>query len=200
MNLFNTTYAQAENFRPSTFMDFIRIEINTLAQLLSNSKQGDTESFSEISHHVRNISYSYFLSKYHLKKIINKDDVDDLTNNVYLAFAEQYQTIRNLTNWLRRVLFLTFIKWYKSQKVSLTTELHNNLKDSDQEQICSDLLDVNKILEVLETLSEDKQTILKLRFWGGLKFAEIGEALNKKEVTVKKMFYRTLAEIKSQLE
>ena len=46
-------------------------------------------------------------------KIRNIDDVDDLANNVYLSFAEQYQNIENLEFWLRRVLFLNFVSWYK---------------------------------------------------------------------------------------
>ncbi len=60
--------------------------------------------------------------------------------------------------------------------------------------------DVNAILQVLDTLSEEKQEIVKMRFWGDLKFAEIAEKLNKNEAAIKKMFYRTIEEIKNKLE
>jgi RNA polymerase sigma factor (sigma-70 family) len=62
------------------------------------------------------------------------------------------------------------------------------------------MIDAESVLSMLSTLSEEKQDIVKLRFWGDLKFNEIAEKLNKNEAAVKKMFYRTLLEIKDKLE
>lgn len=64
----------------------------------------------------------------------------------------------------------------------------------------SALIDAESVLTILNTLSEEKQEIVKLRFWGDLKFSEIAEKLNKNEAAVKKMFYRTLLELKDKLE
>ena len=55
-------------------------------------------------------------------------------------------------------------------------------------------------LSVLEKFSEEKQEIVRLRFWGDLKFSEIADKMNKNEAAVKKMFYRTLKEIKEKLD
>jgi RNA polymerase sigma factor (sigma-70 family) len=63
----------------------------------------------------------------------------------------------------------------------------------------SNMIDAESALSVLNTLSEEKQEIVKLRFWGDLKFNEIAEKLNKNEAAVKKMFYRTLLEIKEKM-
>ncbi|RPI76262.1 MAG: sigma-70 family RNA polymerase sigma factor, partial [Ignavibacteriales bacterium] len=60
-------------------------------------------------------------------------------------------------------------------------------------------VDAEKILSVLDTLSEDKQKIIKMRFYEDLKFAEIAEILYKSEDAVKKMFYRTIEELKNKL-
>ena len=62
----------------------------------------------------------------------------------------------------------------------------------------NDKLDAEKILSVVDTLSSDKQKILKMRFWEGLKFAEIAESIGKSEDAVKKMFYRTIEELKNK--
>jgi len=62
------------------------------------------------------------------------------------------------------------------------------------------LIDAESVLNILNTLSEEKQEIVKLRFWGDLKFNEIAEKLNKNESAIKKMFYRTLLELKDKLE
>jgi len=149
---------------------------------------------------VREISYSYFLSKHRAHKITNKDDVDDLATNVYIAFAEQYHKIENIENWLRRVLFLTFVRWYKQNNQRRTIELKEDITADDSNLRTDERFDVNAILKILDTLSEEKQEIVKLRFWGDLKFSEIAEKLNKNEAAIKKMFYRTIEELKNKLE
>ena len=157
-------------------------------------------AFSKLSGFVRQIAYSYYLSKHHQKRIINVDDVDDLTQNVYLSFAEQYQNINEPEKWLRRVLFLNFIRWYKSEKGRTFTQLRESIPAPDKTAESSMMIDAESILSILDTLSEEKQEIVKLRFWGDLKFHEIAEKLNKNEAAIKKMFYRTLLEIKERLE
>lgn len=62
-----------------------------------------------------------------------------------------------------------------------------------------DKVDADKILSILNSLSEEKQKILKMRFWEELKFSEIAENLNKTEDAVKKMFYRTIDELKNRI-
>lgn len=149
---------------------------------------------------MRQISYSYFLSKHKSHKITNKDDVDDLANNVYITFAEQYDKVDVIENWLRRVLYLTYIRWYKLNNQRRTLELNEDIAANDTNVRTDEGFDVNAILKILDTLSSEKQEIVKMRFWGDLKFAEIAEKLNKNEAAVKKMFYRTIEEIKNKLE
>jgi len=149
---------------------------------------------------VREISYSYFLSKHRAHKIVNIDDVDDLATNVYISFAEQYHKIDAIENWLRRVLFLTFVRWYKQNNMRRTIELNEEITADDSNLRTDEGFDVNAILKILDNLSEEKQEIVKLRFWGDLKFAEIAQKLNKNEAAIKKMFYRTIEEIKNKLE
>lgn len=149
---------------------------------------------------MRDISYSYFLSKHRSQKIANKDDVDDLATNVYISFAEQYHKIDNIENWLRRVLFLTFVRWYKQNNQRRTIELNEDITADDSNLRTDEEFDVNAILKILGTLSDEKQEIVKLRFWGDLKFSEIAEKLNKNEAAIKKMFYRTIEELKIKLE
>jgi len=126
--------------------------------------------------------------------------VDDLTQNVYLSFAEQYQNVNEPEKWLRRVLFLNFLRWYKSENNKTFSSLKENLPAPDKFSEAADIIDVERVLNLMNTLSEEKQEIVKLRFWGDLKFNEIAEKLNKNEAAVKKMFYRTLLELKEKLE
>ena len=132
--------------------------------------------------------------------MLNIDDAEDLTQTVYLSFAEQYQNIKEIEKWLRRVLFLNFVKWYKTNKRKSTYPLKENIPAPDYSNESSMLVDTDTILSVLDTMSEEKREIVKLRFWGDLKFTEIAEKLNKNEAAVKKMFYRTLLDIKDKLK
>lgn len=140
------------------------------------------------------------MSKYRAGKIINKDDAEDLTTSVYLAFAEQFEKIDNIENWLRRVIFLTFVRFYKRNTTHRTYELNERTAAENTNQQAENSFDIEAIRKVLHELSEEKQEIIQLRFWGELKFQEIAERLNKSEAAVKKMFYRTVEEIKDRLE
>lgn len=184
------------NFRKLNYINFSQKELD---ELFKSAQNGDSKAFENLSGYVRHISYSYFLSKHHQGKIASKDDVDDLANNVYISFAEQYQRVENIEFWLRRVLFLSFINWYKKNKSQKTLELNEAYYIESKETNPGDNVDVQKIISLLKTLSDDKQKIFKMRFWEELKFSEIAENLNKSEDAVKKMFYRTIEELKNKL-
>ncbi len=180
-------------------LNYINFKQNEIKDLFADAKGGDSTAFNKLSGIIRNISYSYFISKLRHGKIPNYDDVDDLSNNVYLSFAEQYHKIENLENWLRRVLFLTFVSWYKKSKKRKTFELDEAYKLEQTDENPAVKIDAEKILSILNSLSKDKQQIFKMRFWENLKFAEIAENIGKTEDAVKKMFYRTIEEVRGKI-
>ncbi len=92
------------------------------------------------------------------------------------------------------------MRWYKQNNQRRTIELNEDITADDSNLRTDEVFDVNAILKILDTLSGEKQEIVKLRFWGDLKFSEIAEKLNKNEAAIKKMFYRTIEELKNKLE
>lgn len=97
-------------------------------------------------------------------------------------------------------MFLTFVRWYKLLKAKRTYELNEEITADDSSIKTDEGFDLGVVLKALDTLSPDKQEIIKLRFWGDFKFFEIAEKLNKNEAAVKKMFYRSIEELKNKLE
>ena len=97
------------------------------------------------------------------------------------------------------MLFLNFVRWYKTNKSKSHSPLKESIPAPNNFSDSSNMIDAESALSVLNTLSEEKQEIVKLRFWGDLKFNEIAKKLNKNEAAVKKMFYRTLLEIKEKM-
>ena len=178
-------------------LNYVNFSQEELQELFTSAKQGNSNAFSELSGYVRHISYSYFFSKLKKGKIKNKEDVDDLSNNVYISFAEQYHKIENLEFWLRRVLFLNFVNWYKKNASQKSVELNEAHHISSKDTNPGDTVDAQKIMKLINTLSEDKQKVLKMRFWEDLKFSEIAEQMGKSEDAVKKIFYRSIKEIKN---
>jgi RNA polymerase sigma-70 factor, ECF subfamily len=179
-------------------LNYINFTQKEVDHLFTSAKNGDKQSFIELSVIVRQISHGYFKSKFSHGKIINKEDVDDLANNVYIAFAEQYEKIENIEYWLRRVLFLNFINWYKKNNQKRTFNIDEAFYLRSMEPNPGDIVDAGKIISELANLSEEKQYIIRMRFWEGLKFTEIAENLKKSEDAVKKMFYRTIEELKGR--
>lgn len=166
-----------------------------VSDLLKKSVEGDSTAFRQLSKMVLQISKDYFLTKYKQNKLKTPDDVDDLAQSVYLAFHEQYLKIETLENWLRRVLFLTFVNFYKKERTYKFYDFEKVLKRHREEVHYIDPVDKAKILELVKNLSPEKYEIIRLRFWDDLKFSEIAERLNKTEDSVKKMFYRSIVEL-----
>ena len=171
-----------------------------LIGLLRQTKNGNQSAYGELSAAVRSISYSYFKSKYHLGKLSSLDDADDLANDVFIAFAKQYQNIQNIENWLRRVFFLTFVNFYKKQKSKTFYEFNEMFYEVYENDDPAINVDVELIAKIIPKLKNPKAKIIKMKFWDGLKFNEIATKLNKNESAVKKMYYRTLEEIKNKLD
>jgi DNA-directed RNA polymerase specialized sigma24 family protein len=132
------------------------------------------------------------------KKIEKLDDVEDLTNTVFLEFAEEYQNIKNLNHWLRRVLFLTYILYYKKNKVKSSLIRAEAANGSGTKRPAAKMMDINT-LKVLSLLGEDKQKIIRLKLWANVNFQLIAENVKKSESEVIKVFIRTLITIKNRL-
>ncbi len=171
-----------------------------LSELLELSKEGSTSSFDKLSSLIRSISFSYFKSKYNYGKLHTIDDADDLASDVFISFAQQYKKILDIEKWLRRVLFLTFVNFYKKQQSKSFFEFDETFHEDNKTQDVSIGLDSQKIMSIVSHLKDPKGQIIKMRFWEGMKFNEIAEKLNRNEAAIKKMFYRTIEEIKNKLE
>ena len=178
------------------YSNFFKDELN---ELLEKSKNGDSQSFTSLSAIIREIAFSYFESKYKLGKLNSSDDAEDLAQNIFITFSKQFQNIDKIEFWLRKVLFLTFVNFYKKNAKQNHFEFDEEFYEQKEESNFGENVDTQKIVEAVNQLDEKKQTIIKLRFWGGLKFSEIAEKIEGNEAAIKKMFYRTIEELKKKL-
>lgn len=171
-----------------------------LHNLLIKAKAGSLREYNEISAEIRSIAFSYFKSKYDFGKLNSIDDAEDLATEIFISFSKQYKNIESIERWLRRVMFLSFVNFYKSEKSKLTYEYKEELIKEDGEDQNSSGFDKEIVMKIVDSLESPKGEIIRMRFWDGMQFNEIAEKLNRNESAVKKMFYRTLDEIKNSLE
>jgi hypothetical protein len=96
---------------------------------------------------------------------------------------------------MRRVLFISFVRWYKKYKIKslyAKTKSYNNRDESSKAF-------VSNLLMVLNTFGEEKQKIVNLKLWANLPFKQIAENIRKSETEVEKIFHSTLIAIKNRL-
>jgi RNA polymerase sigma factor (sigma-70 family) len=115
-----------------------------------------------------------------------------------LAFAEEYKKIKNLGYWLRRMFFIIYIRWYKKKTIRSSKKLNSIIKTGNNGTDEKELL-AAQVTKVLNSVTEEKQKIVRLKFWAHLDFKQIAEYLNKSEVVVRKSYYNTLVALKNRL-
>jgi RNA polymerase sigma factor (sigma-70 family) len=95
------------------------------------------------------------------------------------------------------MLFIIYIRWYKRKKIRSSKKLDYVMSGSNGAE--EEELLAAQVTKVLNTLTEEKQKIIRLKFWANLDFRQIAEYLNISEAGVKKSYYNTLLALKNRL-
>ncbi len=96
------------------------------------------------------------------------------------------------------MLFIIFIRWDKKKKIRTSKQLNSIMSTGNNGTEDKELL-AAQITRVLNNLTEEKQKIVRLKFWAHLDFKQIAEYLNKSEAVVRKSYYNTLLALKNRL-
>jgi RNA polymerase sigma-70 factor, ECF subfamily len=165
---------------------------------LVRAAQTDREVFALLYDRYIQRLYHYF---YH--RTNNVHDAEDLTAQTFLAALEalpHYRRDGYFAAWLFTIARNKVVDYYRrTPKVPLNesmappfqSDLAGEAETSQQRGI---------LLSAIRSLKEDEQELIRLRYVAELSFAEIAKALHKSEGATKKMLYRLLARLKSQME
>lgn len=141
------------------------------------------------------------------------EDAEDLVLDVFTAAWEQdnlsWLAEKQQLIWLRRVAHNKLVDRYRRSARVRTLSLEH-LEETEQygqtltpltaltpEQIVVRREELAELGSLVGTLSLFQQQVLQLRIGDGLRFAEIAVLLNKREATVRKVFSRTLAQLRT---
>lgn len=60
--------------------------------------------------------------------------------------------------------------------------------------------DAARVLQVLDRVPADYQTVLRLRYWDGLTFPQIAERIGRTDEAARKLWFRALARLNAELQ
>lgn len=183
------------------------------SKLTSNfSVSDDTESLVKQARSGVEAAFSELYDRYFQKiyrfiyyRVGHKETAEDITEDV---FVKAFQSLHGLKQdivfegWLYQIARNKVIDYYRSKKVSVSIdELENTL---EYETNTIDALNLNfnqKILvQLLRDLTEEQQTVLRLKFFEELPNDEIALIMNKEEGAIRVIQHRAIAKLKILLD
>jgi RNA polymerase sigma factor (sigma-70 family) len=134
------------------------------------------------------------------------EDAEDLLLEVFMAAWEQgnlsWLAEKQRLVWLRRVAHNKLVDRYRRSSRSGALSFDHMLETLRSpealmpEQVVLQREELTQLSSLVETLPLFQRQVLQLRVGDGLRFAEIAVLLNKREATVRKVFSRTLAQLR----
>ena len=166
-------------------------------------RSGDQTAFSEIY-----IEFIDSLFAYGSKIISDRELVKDCIQDIFIDLLRLQPNLHQpesiefyLFKSLKNAIFQKFKKQNRIKSQPITEMNSFDLKfdiEKDTFDIESDLLRIDKLKNILQTLDPKRRELLFLRFSTGLNYVEIGLMLGMNPDTVKKQVYRTLDHLRGK--
>lgn len=139
-----------------------------------------------------------------LKRCGHKETAEDLVSRVFIKFMEALPGIEwqgvSLGAYLYRSASNALIDHWRSASVRMDRELEENfdtpITDHDPAWHTELVLEKDKLLQAMKTLSPRDQQVLDLRFFGGLEPEEIATLLDISPNHVSVLCYRAIGRLR----
>lgn len=142
--------------------------------------------------------------RYLYRRVGSLQDAEDLTSQTFIAAIEslgRYREQNHFAAWLFGIAHHKLVDYYRRNKSHPFAE---NMEDLSKEEDALGKIIVDEelshLLVLIQSLRNDEQDLIYLRYLAGLSYVEIAELLGKNVEAVKKSIYRLLARLKSQME
>jgi len=169
-----------------------------VSDLVLNAKQ-DLSNFEAIFDH-------YFLPvhNYTLSKVGDVQAAEDIVSQTFLSAMEslaRYKERGQFSAWLFTIARSKINDHFRKQKRMADITIQE-IPASGADMLAKHIHieEMQRLWGLIRTLPEEKQDLIRLRYAAKLSFKEIGGILRKSEGAVKKVLYRTLDDLKSEME
>jgi len=141
-------------------------------------------------------------------RLFNKEIAEDVTSAVFFQVARGIRTFKgrneqDFQNWLYAIAANqanAYIRKTSRRKKLLETAVGLTTVSATESTDKSSGLDWPQLYTAILKLKPQHQTIVTLRFFENLKYEQIAQVLNVKEVTVRVTLHRILNELRNNLQ
>jgi len=140
-------------------------------------------------------------------RLFDKEIAEDVTSRVFLEVARgignfKGRTVQDFQNWLYAIASNQANAYIRksSRRKKLLEEAGDLMPAAAESNDKSSELDWPRLYTAILKLKPQHQTIVTLRFFENLKYEQIAQILNVKEVTVRVTLHRILNELRNHLQ
>jgi RNA polymerase sigma-70 factor (ECF subfamily) len=158
------------------------------------------EVFAEL--YRRNLKAVY---RYHLSRVGNVHDTQDLTAQTFLAAQEAIASFRGqgkFAAWLMGIASRKTVDYFRRQQSTLPLEEAAEIEDNSlaPEAFAAQQMSLEQVARALSHLTVDRAEAISLQVFGGLSMTEAAQVMGKSEAAVKMLVCRALKDLRKHLE
>lgn len=170
----------------------------TERQLIERAKSYDEEALGELYRRHADDMFRYIYYR-----VGDTKTAEDLVGDVFINMLEglpKYEyTGAPFEAWLYRIAHARVVDYYRRQDVRDTAPLEEQMPAG--ERVNPDTLadtrdDFRRAWTAMQSLTEEQQHVIALRFFAGYSIAETAQVLDKTEGAVKALQYRAIASLR----
>ena len=170
-------------------------------QLVLKAQDGDAEAFGRIYD-----GYVERIYRFVFFRVDDQQTAEDLTSQVFLkawSNLDRFEFTRTpYIAWLYTIAHNTVIDHYRTRKITTALEDVQLSQPDDAEAVENQIdltVEMQTIKAAMQSLTEDQQQVLHLRFIEGMSNAEIAQQLGKREGAIRALQMRGLQALAKQL-
>ena len=170
-------------------------------QLVLQAQDGDAEAFGRIYD-----GYVERIYRFVFFRVDDQQTAEDLTSQVFLkawSNLDRFEFTRTpYIAWLYTIAHNTVIDHYRTRKVTTALEDVQLSQPDDAEAVENQIdltVEMQTIKAAMQSLTEDQQQVLHLRFIEGMSNTEIAQQLGKREGAIRALQMRGLQALAKQL-
>ncbi len=173
------------------------VEESTIQELVSRSKQGDSEAFGAIYDELSKPIYNFLFAR-----IRNRQTAEDLLQTVFLKVwnnLSSYTSKRTakFSTWVFQIANYTLIDHWRTRKETVDLTVVENLSNFALDPKLYEKYDY--LWQAIQQLPQEYQTVIQLRFQQDLNVSEVASIMDKSEVSVRVLQHRAVKLLRAKL-
>jgi RNA polymerase sigma-70 factor (ECF subfamily) len=168
-------------------------------ELIRRAREGEAEAVSELyRQHAPKIFRYFYL------RLKDQAVAEDLTGEVFLRMVQSLPQYADsgapIAAWLFRIAHDRLVDYHRQNRPvdELPEQLHDPQPGLEAQAV--DASELRDVMRFVETLTEEQQLVVQLRFIEGLSVEETAQLLNKTPGAVKALQHRALRSLMEKLK